>query len=220
MADGIQAQSSAADVYESIFSNIDAFVYRCAFDDDHTMESMFGSVQRLTGHDARDLIGNSTASYASLIHPEDAQSVRAVVEKAIATGSSWNCAYRLKHRSGDYVHVRERGAGVHLDGQIAYLEGQVANAEAELELRAALQRKVDETAENNKEILEIAKNIITSVEALSLLSVNASIEAARSGQAGLGFSVVANEIKVLADGNAKWAAEIARKISNDGARRR
>ena len=46
-----------------------------------------------------------------------------------------------------------------------------------------------------------------------MLSVNARIEAARSGEAGLGFTVVAEEMKNLADENGRLAQVITDKIA-------
>lgn len=48
----------------------------------------------------------------------------------------------------------------------------------------------------------------------NLLSLNASIEAARAGDAGRGFSVVANEIRGLADSSAQGANTIAEIIAD------
>lgn len=59
-------------------------------------------------------------------------------------------------------------------------------------------------------VIELIEKI---VGATRLLSLNASIEAARSGEAGRGFSVIASEIKSLSDKTAEATEEIRNKIN-------
>ncbi|MGN0317715.1 MAG: methyl-accepting chemotaxis protein [Lachnospira sp.] len=65
-----------------------------------------------------------------------------------------------------------------------------------------------------KEISILTENILSITEETNLLSLNASIEAARAGDAGRGFSVVANEIGQLATHSAETAVQI-QKVSSE-----
>ena len=67
-----------------------------------------------------------------------------------------------------------------------------------------------EMGKRTNEISRIVDTINLIAERTNLLSLNASIEAARAGDAGRGFAVVAEEIRNLADRSAKATADIAR----------
>ncbi len=65
-----------------------------------------------------------------------------------------------------------------------------------------------EMGKRTNEIGSIVDTINLIAERTNLLSLNASIEAARAGDAGRGFAVVAEEIRNLADRSAKATADI------------
>lgn len=67
---------------------------------------------------------------------------------------------------------------------------------------------------NTKDILKILDNIKAITEQTNLLSLNASIEAARAGEAGRSFSVVANEIRKLAEQSQAASLQIKQIVTN------
>lgn len=72
---------------------------------------------------------------------------------------------------------------------------------------------IENLEQKSQAISDIVKSIDEISEQTNLLSLNASIEAARAGKDGKGFSVVANEIRKLAERSSKEAERIGSIIN-------
>ena len=103
---------------------------------------------------------------------------------------------------------------------IEALKAGISEISTNVEIASKLMREVEErqrdvtgSAEGLEKSVKASQNILSSIEGIAsqtnLLSLNASIEAARVGEAGKGFAVVAQNVRELSDTTKKTTEHIA-----------
>lgn len=108
-------------------------------------------------------------------------------------------------------------AAEELSASIGEISRQTETATVVAQRATGEAKKTDATISGLADAATRIGNVITLIKAIAeqtnLLALNATIEAARAGEAGKGFAVVASEVKNLAGQTAKATEEIASQIA-------
>jgi methyl-accepting chemotaxis protein len=105
--------------------------------------------------------------------------------------------------------AEQMGASI---GEISSNATEAARVAQDAVQAAAASTTINQLGTSSAKIGNVIKLITSIAEQTNLLALNATIEAARAGEAGKGFAVVASEVKDLAQETARATEDIAKRV--------
>jgi methyl-accepting chemotaxis protein len=152
-------------------------------------------------------LGDATRAQAAMLERQ----ASGVAETGSTTRQLEQTSAVAANRAATVLEVAKRAAEMSESGRGA--------AERSADELKRIQDSIDSIVGQTGKLLDQARqvgNIVATVRDLAgqshILSLNASIEAARAGDAGKGFAVVAQEVRALADQSGKSAGRIGKMV--------
>jgi len=112
--------------FRTLLSNIPGAMYRCDLDSDWDMEFISDNIEAISGYPASDFIRSRVRTFASIIHPDDRQTVEQIVGEAVARAEPFILEYRIVGADSRIRWVYEKGQGVFgAEGTVLWLDGAI-----------------------------------------------------------------------------------------------
>lgn len=135
----------------ALMNNLPGMAYRCKNDANMTMVFVSKGFKELTGYNPKDITQNKKILFSEITHPDDRNTVRAIIKKALESKIPFQVEYRIINASGQQKWVLEKGEGIFSEeGKLLFLEGFITD----IDEKKQFELKLNQSKENYKSLVD------------------------------------------------------------------
>ena len=135
--------------FRTLVNNIPGASYRCANDENWTMEYVSNEIERISGYPSSDFINSKVRTFDSIIHPDDLCLVKETINDSLKNREPFELEYRLIASDKRTRWVFDKGQGLFNErGVVLWLDGTIIDISGRKQAEAAINTLVVTASKN------------------------------------------------------------------------
>lgn len=193
----LEALSESRRQLATTLGNMPGMAYRCANDEALNLEFVSDGVLQLTGYTAEQVLTQRTVTALDMIHPDDQEMVRDIMQSSLAGDWTYEMEYRIITADGQEKWVWEQGVGLlgenghceAFEGFVTDISARIAAERTVRELNQELEQRV---VDRTRDLQDAQEQLIASAKMAALGALVAGLAHEINTPLGVGVTAASH----------------------------